>query len=165
MSTSLIYHTQGIHGFKFDSFDFTGGQTVATLHRPADKIQCPCCKSFRVTPTFIKTRTIQSLPMGRHRFFVRVKMHRIRCRDCDAYLMEKLPFIPSQKARYTKILARTVIELRPEMSISAIAKYFGLHWTTVKEIEKKHLKKKYKNVRLSAVRVIGIDEIHVGKNR
>ncbi len=79
--------------------------------------------------------------------------------------MEKLPFVPSNKARYTKGLARTVVELRREMSISAIAKYFDLHWTTVKEIEKKHLKKKYKNVPLSMVRVIGMDEIYVGKNR
>ena len=165
MSTSLLYHTQGLHGFKFESFDFSGGQTVATIHRYADKFQCPRCNSSWVTPTFIQNRTIQSLPIGRHRFFVRVKMHRIRCNDCDAYLMEKLPFIPSEKTRYTNVLARTVIELRPEMSISAIAKYFGLHWTTVKDIEKKHLKKKYKNVPLSAVRVIGIDEIHVGKNR
>ena len=165
MSTSLLYHTQGINGFKFESFDFSGGQTVAAIHRAANKFQCPCCNSSWVTPTFIQTRTIQSLPIGRHRFFVRVKMHRIRCRDCDAYLMEKLPFIPSDKARYTKVLARTVIDLRPEMSISALAKHFGLHWTTVKEIEKKQLKKKYKKVSLSAVRVIGIDEIHVGKNR
>ncbi len=165
MSTSLLYHTQGIHDFEFESFDFAGGQTVASIHRHADKFQCPCCNSSRVTPTFIQTRTIQSLPIGRHRFFVRVKMHRIRCSDCGAYLMEKLPFISSEKVRYTKVLARTVIDLRPEMSISALAKYFGLHWTTVKEIEKKHLKKKYKKVPLSAVRVIGIDEIYVGKNR
>ncbi len=165
MSTSLLYHTQGIHDFKFESFDFTGGQTVATIHRDEDKFHCPCCNSLRTTPTFIGTRKIQSLPIGSHRFFVRVKMHRIRCSDCAAFLMEKLPFITSEKARYTKALARTVIELRPEMSISAIAKYFGLHWTTVKEIEKKHLKKKYKNVPLSEVRVIGIDEIYVGKNR
>ena len=165
MSTSLLYHTQGIHGFKFESFDFSGGETVATIHRHTNKFQCPCCSGSCVTPTFIQNRTIQSLPIGRHRFFVRVKMHRIRCRDCGAFLMERLPFVPSEKARYTKVLARTVIELRPEMSISAIAKYFGLHWTTVKEIEKKHLKKKYKHVPLSTVRVIGIDEIYVGKNR
>ena len=62
--------------------------------------------------------------------------------------MEKLPFLPSEKVRYTKELARTVIELRPEMSLSAIANYFSLHWTTVKDIEKKHLKKKYKNIPL-----------------
>ena len=50
------------------------------------------------------------------------------------------------------------------MSLSAIANYFGLHWTTVKDIEKQHLKKKYKTVSLVGVRVIGIDEIYVGKN-
>ena len=164
MSTSLLYHTQGTHGFEFETFDFSGGQTVATIHRQADRFRCSCCNSFLVTATFIGTRKIQSLPIGRHRFFLRVKMHRLRCRNCAAYLMEKLPFIPSEKVRYTKALARTVIELRPEMSLSAIANYFGLHWTTVKDIEKQHLKKKYKTVSLVGVRVIGIDEIYVGKN-
>ena len=97
-----------------------------------------------------------------HRFYIQVKMHRIRCHECGAYLMERLPFLPSAHARYTRALARTVIELRPEMSISAIAEYFDLHWTTVKEMEKDHLKIKYKHIALKDVKVIGIDEIFIG---
>jgi transposase len=162
MSTSLLYHTQSVHDFLFKNFDFSGGRTIAKVERQPDKFVCPVCKSPSVTATRIYERLIQGLPMGRHRFFLQVKMHRIRCHKCGAYQMEQLPFLPSAHARYTRALARTVIELRPEMSISALAEYFNLHWTTVKEIEKDHLKIKYKHIPLKDVKVIGIDEIYIG---
>ena len=34
------------------------------------------------------------------------------------------------------------------MSITAVAKFTGLHWESVKEIEKRYLTKKYAKVRL-----------------
>jgi len=162
MSTSLLYHTQSVQDFLFKNFDFSGGRTIAKVERHPDKFVCPACKSPSVTATRVYERLVQGLPMGRHRFFLRVKMHRIRCHECGAYQMEQLPFLPSAHARYTRALARTVIELRPEMSISALAEYFDLHWTTVKEIEKDHLKIKYKHIPLKDVKVIGIDEIYIG---
>ena len=162
MSTSLLYHTQNIHDFLFERFDFSGGQTTATVDRRPDKFTCPICESPSVTATPVYERLIQGLPIGRHRFFLRVKMHRVRCHECGAYRMERLPFLPSGRARHTRALARTVIELRAEMSISALANYFELHWTTVKEIEKDHLKMKYKHISVKDVQVIGIDEIHIG---
>jgi transposase len=100
--------------------------------------------------------------MGTKSLVLNVAMHRVRCHDCAAYLMEQLPFVPAQKVRYSKALARTVIELRSEMSILALARHFGLHWETVKQIEKAHLARKYRTIRLRDVKVIGIDEIHVG---
>ena len=92
MSTSLLYHTQGIQGFLFEKFDFSGGQTIATIKRRKDKFCCPDCASSSVTPTWIYDRLVQGLPFGRHRFFLRVKMHRLRCHDCHAYQMERLAF-------------------------------------------------------------------------
>ena len=50
------------------------------------------------------------------------------------------------------------------MTIQGISEYFNLQWNTVKEIEKKHLKQKYKYIKLKNVQYIGIDEIHIGQN-
>ena len=77
--------------------------------------------------------------------------------------MEALQFTSSISSRVTKSLERTVLELRKEMSIKALSKYLGLHWDTVKNIEKKHLKRKYKTIRLTDVKAIGIDEVYMGK--
>jgi len=49
------------------------------------------------------------------------------------------------------------------MSIKAVAHFTGLHWETVKNIEKAWLAKKYKRVRLSDVEYLGIDEVYLGK--
>jgi transposase len=48
------------------------------------------------------------------------------------------------------------------MSITDVADFLGLHWGTVKNIEKRYLKKKYSKIRLKDVRIIGIDELHTG---
>ena len=100
--------------------------------------------------------------MGRKKFDLNVNLHRIRCKSCSSFLTERLDFIPEAKVHYTKQLVRTIIELRPEMTIQAAARHFGLSWNTVKEIEKRYLKKKYKKIKLGKVKCIGIDEIHIG---
>jgi transposase len=63
---------------------------------------------------------------------------------------------------YTKWLAKYVLALRADMSISAVAKHTGLHWQTVKDIEKIYLARKYAKVRLGSVRRLGIDEVYLG---
>jgi hypothetical protein len=40
---------------------------------------------------------------------------------------------------YTKWLVKYVLALRREMSISAVAKFTGLHWESVKESVKRYL--------------------------
>ena len=49
------------------------------------------------------------------------------------------------------------------MSIKDVAEVVGLHWETVKNIEKDWLAKKYKHVPLKDVRYLSIDEVYLGK--
>lgn len=49
------------------------------------------------------------------------------------------------------------------MSIKAVAKRTGMHWDTIKDIEKGWLEKKYIKVRLNDVEYLGIDEVYLGK--
>jgi len=163
MSTSLLYHTQGIRGFQFLNFKFNGEKVTAEITRNSNKFMCSKCKNRDITATYIGNRVIRGLPMGSKFFDLSVNVHRIMCKKCSSFLTEKLDFLPEEKVHYTKQLARTIIELRPEMTIQAIAKHFGLSWNTVKEIEKRHLKKKYKRINLKKVKNIGIDEIHIGQ--
>ncbi len=37
MSTSLLYHTQGVGGFLFENFKFLGGTTIAEVRQAPDK--------------------------------------------------------------------------------------------------------------------------------
>ena len=163
MSTSLLYHTQGTKDFQFQAFKYSGGRLTARIVRSPDRFECSRCGRREVTATPVGTRRIRGLPMGSKQCDLQVQMHRVRCHQCGAYLTEVLPFLPNQKARVTRALARSVVELRPEMSISALARHFDLHWITVKDIEKADLKEKYKRIKLRDVRHLGIDEVHTGK--
>jgi len=163
MSISLLQHTQGIIGYQHHFFEYGPGVIIAHISKKKDKIQCPCCRSFNITATLVGERIIKALPMGKMKASFNLKMHRVKCHDCNAYRMEKVQFLSSSTSRTTKAMERTVLELRKEMNITALAKYFNLHWDTVKNIEKKHLKKKYKHIRLKDVEAIGIDEVHMGE--
>ena len=63
----------------------------------------------------------------------------------------------------TKALERTLLELRPHLSLCAPAGFCNLRWHTIKELEKKQLRKKYARIQTAHVKAIGIDEIHVGR--
>lgn len=164
MSTSLLYHTQGIRGYQHQCYEFSGQTVFQYVSRKPGTFTCSSCKSFNVTATATGEREIKLLPVGSHNLILKVKMHRLRCKDCQAYRMEELPFTPGPHCRHSKAFERTVLELRREMSIKAIATYFNVHWTTVKDIEKKNLKKKYKTISLKDVTAIGIDEVYLGKS-
>ena len=49
------------------------------------------------------------------------------------------------------------------MSIQAVAHYFHLRWHTVKELEQKYLKKKFKRIATAHIKTVDIDEIHIGR--
>lgn len=124
---------------------------------------CPACMGVNVQAVKDGSREIRGLSTGGKATTFQVVMHRIKCADCGLCRREKLPFLPSQKCRYTKSVARYAIALREHMSISATAEHLQLHWNTVKDIEKLHLEKKYRKIELKDVEDMGIDEVYMGK--
>ncbi len=162
MSTSHIYHTQGIRNFQFKKEGFVGSSVCVYITRSPNKFRCVDCNSSNVLTVRDGERKIKGLKSGSKQTYFIVEMHRIKCRDCGCYKHEILDFISTPKVHYTSALERSIIELRKEMSIKALANYFDLHWNTVKDIEKRYLKKKYKRIRLKDVKYIGIDEVYVG---
>ena len=49
------------------------------------------------------------------------------------------------------------------MSIRAVAQFTGLHWQSVKDIEKTYLARKYSKQSLRAAKRLGIDEVYLGR--
>lgn len=165
MSTSIVYHTQNVRGFQLSRIEYGGGCVTAHVSQKSDRRVCAACGSPDVTPVFFKYRLIRGLMMGLRVFVLSVAVHRLRCRNCGAFRREPLPFLPTEQARHTRALERFVVELRQHMSIAAIARVYHLDWKTIKNIEKRHLKRKYRRIRLKDVRHLALDEIHVGRKR
>ena len=161
MSVNL-YYTQRIRGFQQESAKYSGSTVRYLLKRT--KFQCNRCGSSKVTVEPLGRRSIHGEPMGCcHEVIFEFTTHRLYCLRCKTRAVENIPFLSHPWSRMTKALERTVLELRRHMSIRAVSNYFHLRWHTVKELEKKHLKKRFARIQTAHIKAIGIDEIHVGR--
>ncbi len=140
--------------------EYKGGVYRERIERKERR--CPVCGSREVSVYFVRERLIHGQNIGSKKLFLKVPIHRLYCRKCQATSYENPDFLLYPKSRLTRSLARTILELRREMSLSAIAARYGLDWDTVKDLEKRWLEKKFRRIPMSEVRDIGIDEIHVG---
>ena len=160
MQTSDIYHTQGIRSFKLKSTHYGDGKCV--LNIAAKEHRCPLCASGKVSVYPEREREIQGQSCGTKRVYFKVWVHRIYCHKCRRQSYEQLNFLPYSKARVTRSLAQTLIELRRYMPLNAISEQYHVDYDALKALEMNYLQKKYSRICLKDVRVIGVDEIHVG---
>jgi transposase len=130
------------------------------LHRKKCKYKCSCGKKFD-TYYDSRERCVRDLRFGPYRqSFLVFRQVRIDCPDCGV-VTEILPWV-GPKVGYTKRLGALVaLSCQEIRSISAVAKEYGLHWSTVKEIHKAALKKELPEPRNTSPRVIGVDEFAV----
>lgn len=104
------------------------------------------------------------LPVGHRKVELVVNIPRLYCKDCESIRQPHLAFADPKK-HYTRSLERFVIDLCRISSIQNVAELTGLGWDTVKEIHKRHLRRKYKSFDLKKVHHIAIDEVYLGKKR
>ena len=157
-----LYYTQKVRGFQQEKVKYS--KENVEIHLKRTKHQCPYCGSSAVTVEPLRRRRIRGEPLGSCRQVVlELTVHRLYCHSCRHREIEHIPFLSHPKARLTKALERTILELRQHMSIQALANFYNIGWHTIKELEKKHLQKKFSRIQTAHIKAIGIDEIHIGK--
>ena len=130
-----LYYTQKVRGFQQENIKYSKESAEISLKRT--KHQCLHCGSTAVTIEPIHLRRIRGEPLGRCRKAVlEFTVHRLYCRRCHHREMEHIPFLSHPKARLTKALERTILELCPHISIQALANFYDIGWNTIKELEK-----------------------------
>jgi transposase len=159
-----LYHTQRIRGFQQLKENYSPKSLTVKLKRT--KFNCRKCGSESLTTTAVRQRQVRGQPMGECRKVIFIfTIHRVYCKDCKCRSIENIHFLSHPKTRLTRSLERTVLELRQHMSIQAVANFFQLRWHTVKELEKRALKRKYSRIQTAHIKAIGIDEIHVSQSQ
>ena len=138
------------------------GDYVIRLKGPYDT--CPACGAWdtRIVQTN-RTRDIRGLSIGLKHMVFRFSVRRVRCGKCNAFSQEPLSCCTGPYSRITRHLGYYVLALRTDMSISDVARFTGLHWDTVKNIKRDWLAKKYRKVGIGNARILGIDEVYLGK--
>ena len=105
-------------------------------------------------------RSIRDLNFASAQVHLRCSYRKIVCRHCWRVVVEDLGFFDPYQ-RVTKRLARCIHELCKVMTVSDVARHFGLDWKTVKNIDKRFLEAAYGQTDYGGLRLLAVDEIAV----
>lgn len=162
MSTSLLYHGFGIHGYQYIRTLYQAGTIIFCIIPNVFSLRCPVCGSRHVKRRGTKTRMFRTIPIGSKSVFIQLPVQRIECLSCGVIRQVKIKFAEWRRS-YTKAFERYALALSKHMTILDIANHLGVSWDTIKDIQKRYLAKKYKRPRLKNITRIAIDEISIGK--
>lgn len=109
----------------------------------------------------VEERRVRDLPIFETPVELIVPRIRLLCPRCGPKL-ERLSWLEPY-SRVTVRLAASVARLCKVMSIRHAAAFYGLAWTTVKLIDKRHLERELGPVDLTGVQVIAMDEFAIHK--
>jgi transposase len=162
MSTSLLYHAFGIRGYRYIRTDYQCGQVIFTICQEPQNYRCSACRSTQVRSRGQVVRRFRTLPIGSRPTFVVLPIPRVECRACGVVRQVEVPFANPRRS-YTFCFERYALELGRRMTIQDVAMHLGVGWDLIKEIQKRHLLRRFAKPKLKHLRYIAIDEISIAK--
>jgi transposase len=162
MSTSLLYHAWGVRGYRLVHTRFEKSRVLFGIEHEAPSVRCSHCGSTRGQKSGKVLRRFRTLPVGSRPVILELPIQRFRCFDCGKACQVKLGFADERRS-YTLAFERYVLELSRFATIQDIARHLEVSWDIVRDIQKRHLVRKYARPRLKDLQHIAIDEISVGK--
>lgn len=160
MSTSLLYHGFGVRGYQHRRTDFMEGDVVFTIEQERSTFACSACGSKRVESRGSVMRVFQNLPIGGKATYIHFPVPRVFCLDCGVFRQVKIGFAEPRR-RHTRALERYAVELCRHMTMQDVADHLGIGWDRVKEMQKRHLNKRFARPRLKDLKEIAIDEVSI----
>ena len=134
-----------------------------TLRRSAEvPLRCGECGRETTRVHEHQERVVQDLPLFDAKTYLRVQTCRVWCEHCGGPKRQALSWVDDQQ-RVTRRLADSILMLCEHVAISHVARFFGVHWHTVKRLDKRRLGERVGRLDLSEVRVIGVDEFALHK--
>lgn len=163
-TTSFLYHTMGVRGYRLRRCEFREGVVRYHVELRRQRRRCRHCGAgwgeLRLDGTF--ERRFVGLPVGRRRQEIVLHGHVQYCRRCARTLREPIPFACG-KQRILRATARLIVDLCQIATIKDIAAFLGLGWDLVKEVFKAHLRRQLRKRSLAHVRLIAVDEFALRK--
>lgn len=107
-------------------------------------------------------RTVRDLPIFEARTELEVRTRRVWCPHCGGPKRERVSWLDAHQ-RLTKRFADSIFNLCQMLPVAQVATFYGVHWHTVKNVDKAALKARLGPADLSEVTVLGIDEFALHK--
>ncbi len=161
MSSSLLYHAWGLRGYRLVHTRFEKGRIWFGIEHEAC-LCCAHCGSTRTEKSGKIPRRFRTLPIGCRPVILELAIQRLRCFDCGRVCQVTLGFADLRRS-YTRAFEQYVLELSEFATVQDVARHLQVSWDIVRDIQKRHLVRRYSKPRLKDLRHIAIDEISVGK--
>jgi transposase len=151
MPTNLLYHGFGLVGYTYVRTAYEEGKVIFTVKHKRDKLHCPECGSWNLVLRGCAPRRFRTLSIGSNVIFLDLDVQRMACRRCDTVRQVDLGFADSRFS-YTRAFEWYVLELSKHMTILDVARHLSISWDTIKDIQKRYLKKKLSRPSLKDLR-------------
>jgi transposase len=162
MSTSLLYHAFGIHGYQYVRTLYEKGAVIFKIRQEISRMRCPECNSRHLVRKGYVWRRFRTTPIGKKTVWILLAVQRVYCRACATLRQVPIGFADPRRT-YTQAFERYALELSRHMTILDAAKHLNVSWDVIKEIQKRNLQKRFSRPCLKNLRQIAIDEITIGK--
>lgn len=106
-------------------------------------------------------RLIRDLPMLGHRVDLEMLIRRVVCPHCGPRL-QHIDWL-GRYQRVTQRLAQTVAAWCSKLPAAHVAEYFELHWSTVREIDRRHLRQRLSELPIAQPKRLIMDEFALHK--
>jgi len=162
VSTSILYHGFGLCGYRYVRTRYDGGAVVFGIEHVSKELFCSKCGSREVWCRGVEKRVFRAVPMGGKPVFFQLDVQRVQCHVCNAVRQVRLGFADPRRT-YTRGFERYAVGLLRHVTIKDVAAHLGVSWDTIKDIQKRRLRRRFSRPKLKHLRRIAIDEICIGR--
>lgn len=127
------------------------------------KMECSGCGRKFTEVAEVRERAVRDLPWGEFQTTVFIEIYRVKCPQCGVK-REKVLQLPT-KAPFSKRLEDAVGLACESAAARQVARQFCLSASTVRRIDLRYLERWDAGRRKPALRQMGVDEIHLGKQQ
>jgi len=153
MSTSLLYHGWGLRGYRHRRTEFQAGAIQFVIEHAPDKLRCSHCGGGGVIRAGQVMRRFRGPPIGSRPTWIALPVQRLSCRGCGRTRQANLGFA-DPRFSYPRAFERYALELSRHTTIFAVAQHLGVGWDLIKDIQKRHLTRRFKRIRLRGLSVV-----------
>lgn len=166
MSINIPKSILGLKGQRVNNIDCNELTNTITISCHRDKRFTPIDPVTHLPGTVNRyvRRVVHDTPFLDYRLEIEVELAQVLAVDGKRHI-ERCDFV-DKSCYYTKRFCRLISGLCRHMTISAVAKHFGLRWETVKNIDKAYLQKTLPSLNpeeLTDLKYLGVDEVAKAK--
>jgi transposase len=162
MSTTRLYHNQGLRSAKYVSQGLIEKKWRIKCEIKPKFIVCPECKTSDILLRGNVIRNFIGVPECTRKVTIECKIPIVSCPYCNIKRQVNIQFADKNKT-YTKKLAAFIIQEANDSSIMSVSRRFKISWDICNSIYIEYLKKKYSKPELKNLKYLAIDEIAVSK--